>query len=340
MKKDILIGLLVTIGLFIIVEAGLRVFWMVKWPQEPLLSDPNRGWVFTKGNHGHFEINSMGYRDKEIEKNKPKNTYRIICLGDSTTLGFGTETANGDYPAQLRNLVYKNYNTPGKKIKYELINAGISANNSEHILYRLKNEIVQMNPDLIIFWFTWNDVSEYNPGFPVKDKNNIVQKLRNRSYLVRAMLGFVFKVVIPNTEKVSFSFEKKYRIYKDFYPVQYEKNLREIISICKQNKIDMIFMPIAFAGYFPENIQRGIIKYPYFTRNLELYKLLVEIYNSVLEKNIKENNIKFIDVRETVYDKKNNFGRYYVSHCHLNDAGYKIIAETVYKKLVRFGILK
>ena len=36
-----------------------------------------------------YRCNSMGYRDKEYSVPKPKNTYRIVCLGDSCTLGVG-----------------------------------------------------------------------------------------------------------------------------------------------------------------------------------------------------------------------------------------------------------
>lgn len=81
--------------------------------------------------------------------NKPKNTFRIITLGDSFTYGVGVNTFE-NWPEQLEDMLnyYCNNN-----LKFEVINLGVGGYDVEYCMerYRLRGE--KYNPDLIIWMF-------------------------------------------------------------------------------------------------------------------------------------------------------------------------------------------
>ncbi len=103
----------------------------------------------------HFstiDINSYGLRESEIILEKPQNTYRIIVLGGSTVFGIGTTNEN-TIPAKLQQEFDKNNST----LNVEVINAGIPGMKSKGESYYIKNEFLQLNPDLIIVYDGVND---------------------------------------------------------------------------------------------------------------------------------------------------------------------------------------
>src|SRR5262245_18344869 len=51
-----------------------------------------------------ISLNSEGFRDVEIRKQKPSSVFRIICLGDSWTFGWNVGSPQS-YPQQLQDLI-------------------------------------------------------------------------------------------------------------------------------------------------------------------------------------------------------------------------------------------
>src|SRR5580765_4844670 len=46
---------------------------------------------FKKNNTWEVKLNSQGFRNPEFSTNKPANTLRIVCLGDSWTFGHNAD---------------------------------------------------------------------------------------------------------------------------------------------------------------------------------------------------------------------------------------------------------
>ncbi len=70
----------------------------------------------------NVNTNSMGLRGaRDISINKPPNTYRILCLGDSVTFGFGINDEKQIFGSVLE----KELNSLELKKKVEVINGGI-----------------------------------------------------------------------------------------------------------------------------------------------------------------------------------------------------------------------
>ncbi len=67
-----------------------------------------------------IRINSLGFRGKDFSPQKEEGTYRIVCLGWSSTFGFFNRD-DYTYPAILERL----FDESVKDRKVEVINAGI-----------------------------------------------------------------------------------------------------------------------------------------------------------------------------------------------------------------------
>ncbi len=81
---------------------------------------------------------------KEI-KNIDSRGKNIICFGDSVTFGYGAEPG-GDYPSAL-----------AKMTNTSVINAGIDGDTSTEALKRLKSDVLDREPLMVIVEFGGND---------------------------------------------------------------------------------------------------------------------------------------------------------------------------------------
>lgn len=107
-------------------------------------------------NHPYaFTTNSEGLRGLEdIQKHADKGkTFRILCLGDSFTMGWGVDD-EWTYPELLKRDLSKKY----PDIRFEVINSGMLFTNilDQYDYYKDKGE--KLRPDLIIVQYCYNDV--------------------------------------------------------------------------------------------------------------------------------------------------------------------------------------
>jgi tetratricopeptide (TPR) repeat protein len=108
---------------------------------------------------------------------KTASTFRILCLGESTTAGFPFE-GSVPFPVQLRELLGRAY--PKRKI--EVLNAGISAISSYVVLDLLPDLLEETHPDLVVVYLGHNEFyGIYGSGstlFPGKKRMLVTQMLR------------------------------------------------------------------------------------------------------------------------------------------------------------------
>lgn len=98
-----------------------------------------------------FKINSQGFRsDVDYSYQKPKDTLRVLVLGDSFTIGY--EVAQEEtYSAVLERELKK------QGMKAEVINAGVSGfSNAEELVF-LEQEGVRYQPDVVVLGYYGND---------------------------------------------------------------------------------------------------------------------------------------------------------------------------------------
>jgi hypothetical protein len=96
--------------------------------------------------------NSLGMRDREYQKAKPANTYRIVLLGASNDMGTGVKD-NQTY----ENLVEDNLNSrvpDARYSRYEILNLSVAADTILQRVLRLEEEGFEFQPDAAILSVT------------------------------------------------------------------------------------------------------------------------------------------------------------------------------------------
>ena len=101
-----------------------------------------------------LNFNSKGFRGDEFSEEKSPNVYRIFMVGGSTMLN--AETSNN---ATIPAILQKMFNLQNLDLEIEVINAGISGGNSSAEVELIKSKIVKYDPDLVIMYDGWNDLS-------------------------------------------------------------------------------------------------------------------------------------------------------------------------------------
>lgn len=103
-----------------------------------------------------FNTNEHGFRGKQFLRAKAQGVFRIICIGASTTFGHGSSSDETTFPAILEAKLNR---TGMANKKFEVINAGIPGYNALQQLIIFNTEIFELEPDLVIFYTGWNDIS-------------------------------------------------------------------------------------------------------------------------------------------------------------------------------------
>jgi len=92
-----------------------------------------------------FSVNSRGWRGEEVAMPKPEHVFRILCVGESTTV---EGSADADtYPALLERLLRDWLSTES----IEVVNCGVSGGLASAVA-AAKSELLALDPDLIVYY--------------------------------------------------------------------------------------------------------------------------------------------------------------------------------------------
>jgi hypothetical protein len=103
--------------------------------------------------------------------------FRILCLGDSHTYGWGVERSEA-YPAQLEQLL------DSSSGRFQVVNLGVPSSNSSQLLNRLPGYLSRHRPDLLVVTIGANDAvntAEHDgalPGVEQAGRRDWLWKLR------------------------------------------------------------------------------------------------------------------------------------------------------------------
>lgn len=104
-------------------------------------------------------INNYGFRGDDITKEKPLGTYRIFMMGGSTMEG-DLSADHQTIPAYLE----KKFSEKSLTKNVQVINAGCSSCHSHHETMKIKNKLLDFEPDMIIVYDGWNDAMREIPN--------------------------------------------------------------------------------------------------------------------------------------------------------------------------------
>ena len=240
------------------------------------MEDIYLGSVYTPNFKGFLQdkvitINSQGLRNRETALRKSEHTYRIACIGDSITLGYGLEDGQS-YVTRLEELLN---NAPGKKCTFEAINYGQLAFNMYQERLFLERKALPYDPDLVILQVALNDLTcgvnipsivntqlGFNEGYSFEDMPRMTKVkylLARKSYFFQYLL-LKFRVLLRQyhwmqPEMAGLYSKEDIEMFQGKRPAMGERRFKEellrIKELLAQKKIRFIVV------VFPNDIQLG-----------------------------------------------------------------------------------
>jgi lysophospholipase L1-like esterase len=207
-----------------------------------------------------ISLNSEGFRDVEIRKQKPSSVFRIICLGDSWTFGWNVGSTQS-YPRQLQDLLRREF----PEANFEVFNLGVGGYSSFHGLRLLETTVLDLNPDVVVVALAMNephmagvDDKHASPG---EESINLVQTLSsllNKSESFKLMRYWALLLRWKPRSISEYLDDKSYNAtwrqqvtandFDKFEPWMrdslrnYDRHHREMISVARSRNIGIVLL--------------------------------------------------------------------------------------------------
>ena len=149
---------------------------------------------------GVRDHNEQGYRGKAVPMRRQPNTFRVLCMGGSTTYGVESLWRGTSYPDQLEKIL--DAERPEGVVDVEVINAGLVRATTAELLTHYHFKFHYFQPDLVIINTGGNDPgveANYQPDYshirqpfnipqPLSQFGRVVLKSRFAAWIVMQML--------------------------------------------------------------------------------------------------------------------------------------------------------
>jgi len=275
------------------------------------------------------KINNLGFKGDEFSQDKPEGVIRIFCVGASSTEGL--EVGDGsDYPSILEGILTKE--NPDRKI--EVINAGFAGASSGAILDLLRNELLNYQPDLIIFYQGFNNYHSALDG-----RGQIIKKFQFiphvYSFLYSKSLLFAAFV-----EKKSIFLNRVHdKVLIDEILSRYEGDIQDIAEFTDKKDIKLILakQAIHIDGYQmkhdPLQIQQieSRIETGEPISREDLYYYMHYRTGEVFEDMAKKTHAQVVDINSSLSEYPSE--SIFVDIVHLKKEGNEVIAQVLSEKI-------
>lgn len=293
-----------------------------------------------KPNSEHEEINIHGFRFGG--KPRGKDSYRIMCIGGSTTWGDGAPDSIYTYPAQLEiYLKSKGYNV-------NVINAGVPYHTSLDALMRFITKGIFYRPDMLLIHTGLNDNGPVQSPYDYKpdyshwrevgfNEDRIFKNLWHDFPFSFARLFFIYafdfeldNTLSHQTSSVPIEFvavseinEKRTDGLKNYFS--------SIIALAKANKITPVTILINNDHNRTNSYAKRVIVNEKLSYAIERDRKSTLLHNSIMDSISKVNDVKIIPFHEFQPSTKNHW----LDHCHLNEDGIKEKARFIGDFLIK-----
>ena len=282
---------------------------------------------------------------------KPKNTFRVICMGESTT---ENEVSYNDYkihyPLILQRMLQQKY--PNKNI--EVINISYAAYSSAHLLVLLLLDVISWKPDLIIISQNINDLdAAYWSGLNYDYSN----KYGTQQFLPDYYEKFTTLNVLFQWSSFYWYLEDRIRYYSEKF--QQKKKLTKISygnkppelgrEIYKRNLLNFYYIankwniPVLYSTQ-PLNSITGSFGYFFQTENNKTVRLPLdserkehhEVYNKIIKEVAKSTNSYFLDNDSLMGGNP----KYFIDEVHYTKLGIEKLSKDYFDYIVSKNIIK
>jgi lysophospholipase L1-like esterase len=307
------------------------------WPFEVALfvpayltpQDSSLRWRFSPTNGR----NSLGLRNRELGPKKT-GTYRILFLGDS--LIWTGDTSSGELYTQV---VERRLNSrfPNGPNSFEIINAGVPGYTTYQELEFLKTYGVDMEPNLVVLGFVFNDLyykylhKPTHRGLLDREPSTHLYRFNPytvpgiffaRSYLAHEVVGrseVIWKRILRHPV---FPFEQRmdfYLAWKEYGWIQAQKLIGEMHTLLAERGVSLI-----------------VLVFPVSNQVDDRYRKLAEAYvlypQSKIRKICDNQAIPILDLTESI--SKHGGVTLFQDYLHLNAKGNDLVTDEIEKYLV------
>lgn len=285
----------------------------------------------------YYRINSLGFRGKEFDIKKPKNGFRIICMGASTT-------QSGDYPDKLQKILSEEY--PKRNI--EVINAAVLAWGTTQNLINYIIRLTYLDANLIIPYFCnhQEDIRKYGYLYDLPQPQMRKSGLRRYSVLYNIFYNRIKDFQIYRKEKqweksLRQNFRKKTTEYKKaaqkatFSPNTYEMNLENLIILARGRGSKILLC--TFATSFKPDMECDEylhLRFPY--ANAYFQQRMVDTNNAVVKRLASDYNLPLSDIA----NKMPKDFECFFDFMHFTQTGAERLAEILAEDIRRYKLIE
>jgi len=260
------------------------------------------------------------------------NTFRILCVGGSTTYGVGADKTNS-YPVILEKIL--NYKYSGCGIRFEVANFGVMGYHSWHSLIRAANEFDRYSPDMMLLMDAVNDLASsmiVDNSFSFENEKELLTILSTGSKKHENVLhGFFERSNMYRLLAVAY---KKLAKRADINDISskiekfgYSSNTRKIIDMNTRRNISSVLVNYPFLAsesFVDSNVEK-------LKSSSQDYYLAGKKYFSIENDRIsRETGALYCDptpVFESIKNSENVISEYYEDEIHFTKRGNYLIAK-------------
>jgi len=282
--------------------------------------------------------NSLGHRSPELAVPKPKDVYRIACLGGSSTYGFGALSNSETYPARLPQLLTGAL--LGKRI--EVLNMGTPGWTTRESLLSLQLErYTKLELDMVIVGHGYNDlISGALPPYLSEPKLLTAEEIaaaKKRSKGLLRKYSAAYRRLRRALLRLRLRHAKLRSVSKPGLEAT-RRNLGLLVKLCAAKNIRLVFLsyPHLFAkreadgpAVFPQRpklhekfYKRAPLSYPAIRQGMDQV-------NQLIRDIAKESGAVLIDLDKEMPKQP----ALYVDYIHQSNAGHALRAKLIAKTL-------
>ncbi|NUO09648.1 MAG: hypothetical protein HUU08_13385 [Candidatus Brocadia sp.] len=300
----------------------------------------------------NFRTNNIGLRDDRELTAKCENEIRIMNLGDSCV-----QAAQIDLKETMTYKLEENLNSHDSSKKYRVFNVGTSGCNPSYQRKFLEKNIKKFDLDyLLLFLYIGNDIITTLDIKPLINPPSDIQIMYTSSMLSLTKISKLFKFFYLrlNTEpewggprgprgrpcqpfdaepleKTANLFLKEYNNYiKNAYLRVFDE-ISRINNICKINNIDFTVFIIPTKEQVEPKKFEETINFLHVDKN----SLDMEKPQRLISEFLNDNQIKYIDLLDTLTIASKIKDTYFDFDPHWNAYGNEVVSEEVTKYLIR-----
>jgi lysophospholipase L1-like esterase len=292
-----------------------------------------------QGSRINIKINSLGFRGDEFSRDKPANTFRIVCIGASTTFSSEASDNHKTWPHRLQEKLQAAY----PAMKFEVINAAVAGYVAADNLKNLKYRVLPLNPDLVIYYEAHNEIVRDTKEIAIRD--GLIGKQGAQSALVSRLSNYslMFDLAYKNLAILSrgegASAAKMDRVPPEL-PQRFIGVLDEMRAELERRDIQFVLSTFLVKYRRDQDRQTQIANADiafYYMPWMSIDGLLnsIDVYNQAILDYAKRSNLPVVDDREAIPPD----AEHYADCVHMLDKGGELMADRFAKYLRASGVV-